>query len=69
MGPESGRFQIVAGFSQLATPVIKVGMLAEVVCLSNPFNVIPMVGDACSARRGSGTDQANGCALGYPTTG
>ena len=42
-GPESGRYQIAAGFTQLATPVIKVGTLAEVVCLSNPFTVIPMI--------------------------
>ena len=42
-GPESGRYQIAAGFNQLATQVIKVGTLAEVVCLSDPFKVIPMV--------------------------
>ncbi len=42
-GPESGRHQIAAGFSQLATQVIRVGSLAEVVCLSRPFEVIPMV--------------------------
>lgn len=42
-GPESGQHQIAAGFSQLATQVIGVGSLAEVVCLSKPFEVIPMV--------------------------
>jgi len=42
-GPESGRYQIAAGFNQLATQVIKLGTLAEVVCLSDPFKVIPMV--------------------------
>lgn len=42
-GPESGRHQIVAGFSQLATQVIHPGTLAEVACLSRPFEVIPMV--------------------------
>lgn len=42
-GPESGRNQIVAGFSQLATQVIHTGTLAEVACLSRPFEVIPMV--------------------------
>jgi multidrug resistance efflux pump len=42
-GPESGRYQIAAGFSQLATQVIHVGTLAEVACLSRPFEVIPMV--------------------------
>ena len=41
-GPESGRYQIAAGFNQLATQVIKLGTLAEVVCLSDPFKVIPM---------------------------
>ena len=42
-GPESGRYQIAAGFNQLAPQVIKLGTLAEVVCLSDPFKVIPMV--------------------------
>ncbi|NBP95207.1 MAG: HlyD family secretion protein [Gammaproteobacteria bacterium] len=42
-GPESGRYQIAAGFNQLATQVIKPGTLGEVVCLSDPFKVIPMV--------------------------
>ena len=42
-GPESGQNQIVAGFSQLATQVIHEGTLAEVVCLSRPFEVIPMI--------------------------
>ncbi|MBT7877268.1 MAG: HlyD family secretion protein, partial [Gammaproteobacteria bacterium] len=42
-GPESGRHQIAAGFSQLATQVISPGTLAEVTCLSRPFEVIPMV--------------------------
>ena len=42
-GPESGRYQIAAGFNQLATQVIKLGTLAEVVCLSDPFKVIPMI--------------------------
>ena len=42
-GPESGQNQIVAGFSQLATQIIHAGTLAEVVCLSRPFEVIPMI--------------------------
>jgi len=42
-GPESGQFQIAAGFNQLSAQVIKPGTMAEVVCLSKPFAVIPMV--------------------------
>ena len=42
-GPESGRFQIAAGFDQLSAQVIKPGTISEVVCLSKPFTVIPMV--------------------------
>lgn len=42
-GPESGRFQIAAGFSQLSAQVIKPGTITEVVCMSKPFSVIPMV--------------------------
>ena len=42
-GPESGQTSIAAGFNQLSAQVIKTGTLAEVVCLSNPFTVIPMI--------------------------
>lgn len=42
-GPESGRFQIAAGFNQLSAQVIKVGTITEVVCMSKPFSVIPML--------------------------
>jgi multidrug resistance efflux pump len=42
-GPESGQQQVQAGFNQLAAPVVKPGTLAELVCLSKPFTVIPMV--------------------------
>jgi multidrug resistance efflux pump len=42
-GPESGRFQIAAGFNQLSAQVIKPGTITEVVCMSKPFSVIPMV--------------------------
>lgn len=38
---DRGRFQ--AGFRQIAAPVLKVGMIAEIVCVSKPFTVIPMV--------------------------
>jgi len=40
---ESGRFQVQAGFNQLAAPVVKPGTLAEITCMSKPFTVIPMV--------------------------
>jgi multidrug resistance efflux pump len=39
----SGRFEVQAGFSQLAAPVVKPGTLAEITCMSKPFVVIPMV--------------------------
>ena len=42
-GPESGRFQIAAGFNQLSAQVINPGTITEVVCLSKPFSVIPMI--------------------------
>jgi len=40
---DTGRDVFQAGFSQLAVPVIKRGMVAEMTCLSKPFTVIPMV--------------------------
>ncbi len=36
-GPESGRFQIAAGFSQLSAQVKKPGTNTQVVCKSKPF--------------------------------
>jgi multidrug resistance efflux pump len=42
-GPESGRYQIAAGFNQLSAQVMKAGTITEVVCMSKPFTVIPMV--------------------------
>lgn len=35
--------QLQAGFDQLEAQVIKVGMAAEVACMSAPFTVVPMV--------------------------
>ncbi|MGI9389009.1 MAG: HlyD family secretion protein [Boseongicola sp.] len=35
-----GRFQ--AGFHQIATQVIKPGMISEIACLSLPFTIVPM---------------------------
>jgi len=40
---DAGRDRFQAGFSQLAVPVIKRGMVVEMTCLSKPFTVIPMV--------------------------
>ena len=34
---------IVAGFSQIEAQVMKVGMAAEVACISKPWTIIPMV--------------------------
>lgn len=38
------RFQ--AGFRQIASPVLKVGMIAEIACVSQPFEIIPMFVEA-----------------------
>lgn len=40
---EAGRKQIQAGFGQIEAQVMKVGMAAEVTCVSNPLTIIPMV--------------------------
>lgn len=40
---EAGRVALQAGFSQIEAQVMKVGMVAEVTCLSKPWVVIPMV--------------------------
>ena len=39
----SGRQAVQAGFSQLATQVVKPGTIAEITCLSKPFTIIPLV--------------------------
>lgn len=39
----AGRRSIQAGFSQIEAQVMKVGMAAEVVCISKPLTIIPMV--------------------------
>jgi multidrug resistance efflux pump len=39
----AGRGALTAGFNQIEAEVIKVGMIAEAVCISKPFTVIPMV--------------------------
>ena len=40
---EAGRTLLVAGFNQLEQQVIKVGLTAEVTCMSKPWTIIPMV--------------------------
>lgn len=40
---DSGVGAFVAGFDQMAAQVVKPGMVGEMVCLSKPFTVIPMV--------------------------
>lgn len=40
---EAGRVALQAGFSQIEAQVLKVGMVAEVTCMSKPWVVIPMV--------------------------
>lgn len=40
---ESGHVRFQAGFNQLATQVLKPGMIAEIGCLTKPFTVVPMV--------------------------
>jgi multidrug resistance efflux pump len=39
----AGREVIVAGFAQIEAQVMKVGMTAEVACISKPWAIIPMV--------------------------
>lgn len=40
---EAGRRGLQAGFNQVEAQVLKVGMIAEVTCLSKPWTIIPMV--------------------------
>jgi multidrug resistance efflux pump len=40
---EAGRQALQAGFNQIEAQIMKVGMTAEVTCVSKPFTVIPMV--------------------------
>lgn len=39
----AGRRYLQAGFNQIEAQIMKVGMVAEVTCMSKPFTVIPMV--------------------------
>lgn len=40
---DAGRRALQAGFNQVEAQVLKVGMVAEVTCLSKPWTIIPMV--------------------------
>ena len=40
---EAGRRSLQAGFDQIEAQIMKVGMSAEVTCVSKPFTIIPMV--------------------------
>lgn len=40
---ESGRGRLLAGFNQIEAQIIKIGMAAEVACVTKPFTVVPMV--------------------------
>lgn len=41
--PDNAGRYLAAGFDQIEAQIMKVGMIAEVTCISKPFNVIPMV--------------------------
>jgi multidrug resistance efflux pump len=41
--PDDAGRALVAGFGQIEAQVMKVGMIAEVTCVSKPFRIIPMV--------------------------
>ncbi|HSL78246.1 MAG TPA: biotin/lipoyl-binding protein [Pseudolabrys sp.] len=41
--PDASRQFLSAGFGQIEAQIMKVGMIAEVTCISKPFTVIPMV--------------------------
>ena len=40
---DAGRRSLQAGFGQIEAQIMKVGMTAEVTCVSKPFTIIPMV--------------------------
>ncbi|WP_029074645.1 HlyD family secretion protein [Kaistia adipata] len=40
---EAGRGALIAGFGQIETQVLKVGMIAEATCIGKPFTILPMV--------------------------
>lgn len=58
---DSGRGVFQAGFDQLATQVVRPGVIGEITCLSKPFTIIPVVvtrvQDVISAGQIRPTDQ------------
>ncbi|BCP55176.1 hemolysin D [Kaistia sp. 32K] len=40
---EAGRGALIAGFGQIESQVMKVGMIAEATCVGKPFTILPMV--------------------------
>ncbi len=40
---DAGHERLVAGFGQIETNVLKVGMIGEVSCIARPFKIIPVV--------------------------
>ena len=42
-GEHAGRRALIAGFGQIEAQVMRVGMVAEVTCVSTPWKIIPMV--------------------------
>jgi multidrug resistance efflux pump len=74
----AGRGTLQAGFNQIEAQIMKVGMIAEVTCVSKPFTIIPMVvtgvQDAIAAGQFRGGEQLvdpqqvarQGHPLGYP---
>jgi multidrug resistance efflux pump len=57
----AGQRTLQAGFNQIEAQIMKVGMIAEVTCVSKPFTIIPMVvtgvQDAIAAGQFRGGDQ------------
>jgi multidrug resistance efflux pump len=41
--PDDAGKMLLAGFGQIEAQIMKVGMIAEVTCVSKPFTVVPMV--------------------------
>jgi multidrug resistance efflux pump len=41
--PDDSARTLTAGFNQIEAQILKVGMIAEVACVSKPFTIIPMV--------------------------
>ncbi|HJQ60934.1 MAG TPA: HlyD family secretion protein [Vineibacter sp.] len=55
---DAGRARLIAGFGQIEAQVMKVGMIAEVTCVSKPWTIIPMVVTATQAYIAAGQVRA-----------